>query len=207
MSTVSVDSSQSASAVTAMLDSGIHLYRPVLAAIWPVPIALNIRPTIIGSNMNPETVAFTPVTICRYVGRYASAPNMATPMTRPAVVASTKLRLLNSLSGMIGSAALCSAITNAAADTTAMTIRARMVGEFKSYSVPPQEVTRMTEVRATAMVRMPQTSSFTFASCFGSLRNAAAIAIAASPRGMLTQNAQRQPMLSVNQPPSRGPAM
>ena len=41
---------------------------------------------------------------------------------------------------------------------------------------------------------------------FRRCRNAIALAMASRPRGMLIQKAQRQPMPSVNQPPSRGPA-
>ena len=55
--------------------------------------------------------------------------------------------------------------------------------------------------------KMPATSIRGLRLVFlGSRRKNAAEVIARMPSGMFIQNAQRQPMLSVNQPPSSGPA-
>ena len=60
-----VDNSHRLIANTTMLAIGIHLYLPVFEASAPVVMAMPINPTTMGNIINPEPVAFTPVTICK----------------------------------------------------------------------------------------------------------------------------------------------
>ncbi len=76
-----------------------------------------------GSSSRPDWVGETPRTICRYTGRNTMAPNMAKPMMNPMALATEKIRLRNSRSGRIGSAARPSHHTNSADSTTPATSR------------------------------------------------------------------------------------
>src|SRR5664280_2997910 len=123
------------------------------------------------------------------------------------MVVRLKLRSRNRCGDMIGSAALRSTDTKAAAATMVPTIRAMMVAEPQPYVVPPHVVVRTRQVEATARRAMPAMSSFGFVREFlGSRRKSIAEAIARAPSGTFIQKAHRQPMPSVNHPPSSGPA-
>ena len=50
-----------------------------------------------GSSSSPDSVADTPCTSCRYCGRKASAPNIATPLTNAMMLATVKICSLNRL--------------------------------------------------------------------------------------------------------------
>jgi hypothetical protein len=63
---------------------------------------------------------------------YPMQPNIAMPMTRPTSVARLKFRLRNRCNGMIGAAARRSTRTNPTPATSAMPIRARIIGELHS---------------------------------------------------------------------------
>jgi len=108
---------------------------------------------------------------------------------------------------MIGWAALLSAATSRAPNTNAVPMRPKMGPESQAYCRPPHEVTRTIAVTLTVIVTLPRMSSLG-RSCLREdvLRKAAAVATAKTPNGRLNQKAQRQPMVSVNQPPSRGPS-
>ena len=108
---------------------------------------------------------------------------------------------------MIGSADPRSTSTNAIDVTTVAAIRARMVGEPQANSLPPQEATSTSAVVAAASSTMPPMSSLGFTLLpLGRCRRKIAASRARAPRGTLIQKVQRQPMPSVNQPPSSGPA-
>ena len=49
------------------------------------------RPTSSGSSSRPDTVAETPCTSCRYCGRNARAPNIATPLTNAMMLETVKI--------------------------------------------------------------------------------------------------------------------
>ncbi len=66
------------------------------------------RPTSRGSSSSPDSVADTPCTSCRYCGRKASAPNIATPLTKATMLATVKIWSRNRASGRIGSGAVAS---------------------------------------------------------------------------------------------------
>src|SRR5258706_3944608 len=106
--------------------TGKILYRPHLLISCPVPMEVASRPTISGSRCRPEIVGLTPRTICRYCGRYVSAPNIAKPTTKPIAEAAVNTGCLNRCSGSTGSAAPRSATTQPAVNTTARTASVMM---------------------------------------------------------------------------------
>src|SRR3954471_22615859 len=82
------------------------------------PWMVRMMPATIGSSSRPELAADRPELICRNVGMKAIAENMPSPTAAPRAVATTKVRLPNSDSGMIGSTARRSTATNAHTETT-----------------------------------------------------------------------------------------
>ena len=132
---------------------------------------------------------------------------MTNVVTNPATVQMLKLRFLNRESAMSGSFAWRSATANSTPATTTVASSATMTGESQAYSTPPHEVASVSAVTATTSVTVPQVSKCAFSTVrrgFG--KNATAVPMATSASGTLIQNAQRQPMVSVNRPPSSGPA-
>src|SRR5674476_1246756 len=123
------------------------------------------------------------------------------------MVVRLKLRSLNRCGDMIGSAALRSAETKAATAMTVATISPMMTEEPQAYVVPPHVVASTRPVEAAARSTMPATSSRGLVpEGLGRRRNTIAEVIARIPSGTFIQNAQRQPIPSVNHPPSSGPA-
>ena len=134
-------------------------------------------------------------------------PNIATAISNPATTAAVKVRSANRPSGMIGSTARRSATTKAPAPATAATARPSTTDELQAYRVPPQEASRTTAVTARASVLKPATSRCTRSGPRGGSCSSTTTASTASPpTGRLSQNAHRQPMPSVSQPPTSGPA-
>ena len=127
-----------------------------------------IRPTIIGSISRPETAAEVPEDICRNVGTNAMAANMPRPSVKPIAVALTKTRFLNSDSGMIGSSARASAITNS---TTAAS-RPRPQPQVSMapqpwFFDPPKSVKKIRQVVAIESSSTPRMSIFLVDFLFG----------------------------------------
>ena len=86
-------------------------------------------PPIMGVMRSPETVGLWPFTTCRYRGRKVTAPNKASPMMNPTALVTTNVRLRNSASGRIGSAARDSTNGNSTSITTLTMINAMMNDE------------------------------------------------------------------------------
>ena len=84
-----------------------------------------------GSSSRPDCVGETPRTICRYTGKNTIAPNIAKPMAKPMALDTEKIRLRNSRSGRIGSAA-----------RGAMLQAGTCYLEIFQYSAPEPEVTK-----------------------------------------------------------------
>ena len=138
-----------------MPTTGYHLYLPVREIAMPEITDVSSMPSIIGTMSRPASVALEPVTICRYVGRKAIAPNIEMPVSRPPMVATLKFRLRNRASGMIGSAARRSTSTKATPDTIAPAIMPMICGDAQSYVEPAQVVVSTMQVLATAIRTMP----------------------------------------------------
>ncbi len=143
-----------AAAITTTPTTGKALYRPVLVIAMPEPIAVVNRPAIIGSISRPESAAEVPEAICRNVGMKAIAENMPRPMAAPSAVATTKVGLRKSDSGMIGCTARCSTSTKASTDTAKTAMRTRVQPSVQPRS-PPKSVKNTSEVVAADRVTMP----------------------------------------------------
>src|SRR5258708_147206 len=90
--------------MVAVPTTGKILYRPHLLISWPAPIEVASSPAISGSSRRPETVGLTPLTTCRYCGKYVSAPNIAKPTTKPIAEAAANIGCLNRGGGRTGPA-------------------------------------------------------------------------------------------------------
>ena len=130
------------------------LYRPVRMMIVAEPWMVTMMPATIGTISRPELAADRPEAICRNVGMKAMAENMPRPTAMPRAVATTKVRLPNSVIGTIGSAARSSTATKAAAETTRVASSASACQEPQP-SRPPKSVNRIRDVVAADRVRMP----------------------------------------------------
>ncbi len=134
---------------------GSALYRPVLVVTWPAISAVTVEPSIIGISMRPLSVADRCCTVCWYSGRKVSAPNSTRPSRKLIAMATEKLRLRNTFSGRIGSAACASMYRNAAVPAIASAASPMICTEPHGYWVPPQVVIRMMDVAAMARVTAP----------------------------------------------------
>src|SRR3954447_1905549 len=182
------------------------LYRPVRAMnpaeLWMVVM----MPAVIGSMSRPEFAADSPELICRNVGINAIAENMPSPTARPRAVATTNVRLRNSVIGMIGSAARRSIATNITAATTKPPSRLSACHEPQP-SLPPRSVNRIRQVVVADSATMPAKSSGVVLLLRGRLSANQPMAKAAAPTGTLTQKHHCQPSAaeSVKKPPTSGP--
>ena len=79
------------------------------------------HPRTKGVSTKPARVAELPATVCMNSGTKEIAPNIAMPARKPVMTAATTIRLLNSRSGTIGSAALRSTATKPARASAATT--------------------------------------------------------------------------------------
>src|ERR1700686_1365323 len=86
------------------------------------------------------------------------APNMANPMMNPPPDAAVKVRFLNRLSGIKGSAAFDSTTQKAATMAAPSTPNPMMVPEPQAYWVPPHVVRRMIAVTPVDMNAVPSQS-------------------------------------------------
>ena len=82
---------------------GKSRYLPVLEMIWPELIDTTSSPAISGSSSTPEAVGESPLTTWKKAGRYVMAPNMAKPMTKPTMLVTANVWILNRCSGKTGS--------------------------------------------------------------------------------------------------------
>src|SRR3954452_16605590 len=182
------------------------LYRPDVRMTWAEPWMVTMMPAVIGSMSRPELAAESPELICRNVGMNAIAENMPRPTAMPSAVATTKVGLPNSESGMIGSMARRSTSTKATAETTNAAIMAR-VRPAPQPSLPPKSVNRTSEVVVADSATMPQWSRGALLCLRGRVSANQPTANAASPTGTLTQKHHCQPRLaeSVKKPPTSGP--
>ena len=124
-------------------------------------------PSIIGSSSRPLLVADAPCTVCWYSGRKLIAPNIAKPSRKPIAETSAKLRLRNSPSDRIGSAARRSTKPNAISDATPSTSQAEDLPEPHAYSLPPQVVIRTSAVMPTESRPAPSQSMRCSVRCLG----------------------------------------
>ncbi len=84
----------------------------------------------------------------------AIAENMPRPIAAPSAVATTKVGLRKSDSGMIGCTARCSTSTKASTDTAKAAMRARVRPSVQPRS-PPRSVENTRDVVAADRVAMP----------------------------------------------------
>src|SRR3954470_6804338 len=171
------------------------------------PWMVRMMPATIGSIIRPELTADRPELICRNVGMKAIAENMPSPTAAPRAVATTKVRLPNSDSGMIGSTARRSTATNTHAETTNAASRASAWHELQP-SLPPKSVNRISDVVVAERATMPAESSGVVLRLRGRVSVNQPMAKAARPTGTLIQKHHCQPRLawSVKNPPTSGPA-
>ena len=135
---------------------GSALYLPVCTVIRPAISEVMVAPSIIGISSRPLTVGEACCTVCWYSGRNVIAPNIARPSRKLMLLASEKLRFLNTCIGRIGSTALFSTQMNAATDAIASAISDMIVGEPQAYWLPPQVVTSTIAVAPTARIGRAQ---------------------------------------------------
>src|SRR3954451_22195658 len=106
------------------------------------PWMVRMMPATIGSISRPELAADRPELICRNVGMKAIAENMPSPTAAPRAVATTKVRLPNSDSGLIGSPARRAPATTTHAETTTPGSGDSACHELQP-SLPPNPVNRI----------------------------------------------------------------
>ena len=82
-------------------------------------------------------------------------PSIANPTTKLRMPETVNTLLRNNLIGSIGSAARCSTNTKATSSTTDPAAIHRIVGDVHGYSVPPQLVTSVSPVAASAINAIP----------------------------------------------------
>ena len=85
-----------------------------------------------------------------------SAPSIAKPSRKLIPVAREKLRLRNTCSGSTGSAARVWMNRNAAVAAMASRPRPTIIGDPQAYWVPPQVVSRTSDVAAMASMAAPR---------------------------------------------------
>src|SRR3954469_15059305 len=129
----------------------------------PAPTEATIRPATIGSIRTPDIVALTPSQYCRKVGRNVIVPSRANPTMKLRVELTLNTFSRKSRSGRIGSAARCSAYTNATRQNTAPTTSPMIVGEPQAYWTPPQLVARIRPAEPSEMNTIPKVSKTGFA--------------------------------------------
>ena len=117
---------------------------------------MTVTPSIIGISISPLPTADRCCTVCWYSGRNVSAPSIATPSRKLIPVATEKLRFLNTCNGSTGSAARVSMYRNAAVAATATMARAMICPDSQRYWLPPQVVSKTTEVAAIASIPAPR---------------------------------------------------
>src|SRR5215468_8239095 len=142
--------------MTAVPTIGKIRYRPHLVTSRPQMIEVVSRPAISGSSRSPEMVGLAPLTICSYCGRYAIAPNIANPTTKPTALDAENTRLRNRCNGTTGSAARLSAQTNSPVQTTAIAPRVKIGADDQAKVVPPSEVISTRLVAAPASSAVPR---------------------------------------------------
>ena len=123
----------------------------------------------------------------------------------PTTVETTKVRLVSTEKGRIGSAARVSTQPKSSQATTPPTARVMRAGLDQASSLPPRVAT---STRATAPAFMrprPSQSIGLVSSCPGRRSTAQTAIQAMTPSGRLIQNTQCQEMESVSQPPTIGP--
>jgi hypothetical protein len=94
-------------------------------------------PAIIGSICSPDAVGLTPLTTCRYTGKYVTDPNSATLTMSPSTDVTLKVEFSNNRGGRIGSFTARSANANTTSAMIDTTIRPITIGEFHGYAMPP----------------------------------------------------------------------
>src|SRR5690242_16851716 len=109
----------------------------------PAAVDATNSPTTIGRVRNPEDVALTPRTYCKYVGKKVIAPSIANPTTRATADDTTKTGLANSRIGSIGSRARRSANTNATIARTETMKVAMICGDPHAHVCPPRLVAKV----------------------------------------------------------------
>ena len=102
-------------------------------------VEMTSRPAIIGMVIRPDWVALAPRASCMYWARNTEVPNIDTPTEIEAMTERVKVRFLNIVSGMIGSAALNSTMTNAIRAATAPPTIQAEVAEAQSKFLPAME--------------------------------------------------------------------
>ncbi len=156
MPTSSSESRYRPAAITSEPTIGKNRYWPVLETTLPEKIEAISRPSTIGRVRTPETVAESPSTYWRKVGRKVSAPSMAKPTMKLRIEQTVNTWLRNSRIGRVGWAALVSAQQNRASATTPATNRPMIVAEPQAYSLPPQLVARIRALAPIATSAMPR---------------------------------------------------
>ena len=100
---------------------------------------LSMKPTIIGDETTPESVALICMTACANNGKNNVAPNMPALAKNIATIETEKMLFLNKLGLMIGSATRCSIQKNTMHITTEKISKPMICGESQAYSLPAHE--------------------------------------------------------------------
>jgi hypothetical protein len=108
------------------------LYRPVRLITWPPMMLEAIMTIIIGIRTVPLWVALVPMTPWMNSGMNRIVPNMPTAISVRASTEVVTTLFLNSVSGMIGSAARLSTTMNTASMAAARPNKPRMTGEVQA---------------------------------------------------------------------------
>src|SRR4051794_27700292 len=136
--------------------------------IWPPASENTIAAIIIGISSKPLLVADAPWTNCWYCGRNVMPPNIANPAMKPNDVASVKLAIPKSRSGMIGSAEDRSMSRKHTSPTAATPNRDRICQEPQGYWLPPQVIASTRELIHALSTPAPHQSILTLPWCLGS---------------------------------------
>ncbi len=132
--------------------------RPVRVMNWPETVEETNRPPIIGIVMTPDIVGDLSRASWKYWLKKTVPLNMATPTNSEASDASEMVRLRNSRSGMIGSAALASASTNSRPRTTEPPTITPVCHDIQSY-LSPAKVTQISSSETAAEIRSAPSQS------------------------------------------------
>ena len=150
-----IDNKYAPSVIIAVPRMGKILYRPHRVTNRPDVTEAASIPSMTGRIRRPDAVGLTPFTSCMNSGRKVSAPNMASPITKPMALAALNTEARNSLSGMTGSSARCSTMTKPTARTTPSSAVRTLGAESQAHVIPPRLAKRIKDVADPASNAVP----------------------------------------------------
>lgn len=137
---------------------------------WPETVEEMNRPPIIGMVRTPDIVGDSPRASWKYWLKNTVPENIATPTNSDASEASVIVRLRNSRSGMIGSAAFDSTYTKTAPSSTEPPTIATVCQDSQSYLSPANVTHTSSSDTAALMKNAPAQSTFTSRFTTGSFK-------------------------------------